>query len=168
MFGFIDQFLFGLGEFSPEEEYYAFFLIGYFAYHSICKFGPANFGMAHGFSRTHGKGSIEHEYPLFGPFGEVAMVGNGEANILVYFFVNINEGRGRLDAILYGKAKTVCLSFSMIGVLAQQDHFYLFKGGKVKGVENKSSWWVNGVPGRFLDAEVTNDLIKKKLSELIH
>lgn len=47
----------------------------------------------------------------------------------------------------------MCLAAAMIGVLAQDDHLNIFKGGMIKGIKYQLPWWIDAAGGGFLYQE---------------
>jgi len=167
MFCFVDEGLFFLREFAPEEEDGVFFLRRDLCDDGVGEFGPADLGVAHGFVGPNGEGGVEEEYALFGPVGEVAVVGDGHADVLVQFFEYIDEGRGRGDAFWDGEAEAVGLAGAVVGVLAEEDDLDLVEGGGVEGVKDEAAGGIDGFAGEAFRLEVVDDLEKIGFGEFL-
>ncbi len=59
------------------------------------------------------------------------------------FFVDVLERRRDSDPILDGKAESVSLPCSMVGVLSEDDYFHLIEGGGIEGIEDIFSFREN-------------------------
>jgi len=165
MFSFVHEGLLFLGEFAPEEEDGVFFLCRDLCDHRVGEFCPADLGMAHGFVRADGKGSVEEEDALFGPVGEIAVVGDGHADVGVQFFEYIDEGGWGWDAFLDREAEAVGLAGAVVGVLAEEDDLDFVEGGCVEGVEDESAGGVDGAAGCPFGFEVVDDLEEIRFGE---
>ncbi len=64
------------------------------------------------------------------------MLGNGNVQAFVEFFVDIAQGRRDTNASLHRKGESVSLSSTVVGILSKNDHFDLIKGSGVEGVED--------------------------------
>jgi len=158
MFGLVDEYLFFLREFAPEEVDEMLFLGRNLRDDGVGEFGPADLGVAHGFVGADGEGGVEEEDTLFGPVGEIALFGDGHPDVLVQFFINVDEGWGRRDALLDGEAEAVGLTGAVVGVLAEEDDLDLVEGGGVERVEDKAAGRIDRPSGHPFGLEMGDDL----------
>ena len=91
---------------------------------------------------------------MVGPPDKVAAGGHGAAEVVLDFLENIYERGGIGYAVLYGEAKSVRLAGFVVGVLAEDDHFYPVEGAMFEGVEDVGAGRVNGVLAVFLFYEI--------------
>jgi len=61
----------------------------------------------------------------------------------------------------------VGLAGSVIGVLAEDDDFYLIEGGGVEGVEDETAGGVDGLPAEFFCFKMGGDLEEIRLFEFL-
>ena len=165
MFGLVDEDLFFLGEFAPKEEDDVFFACRYLRDHGIGELGPADLGVAHGFVGADGERGVEQEDALLGPMGEVAVVGDGHTDVLVQFLKDVDEGGGRGDGFLDGKAKAVGLASAMVGVLSEQDDLDLIDGSGVEGVEDEAAGRIDRPVAHLFVFEQGSDLAEIGFTE---
>src|SRR5579859_2696328 len=165
--GLIDEDLLLLGEFPPEQENEAFFLRGGLADHGVCEFRPSDPGVAHWLICPYGEGSIEEQDALFGPMGQVAMPGDGHTYITLQFLENIDQRWRWGNAVLHGKAQSMRLSGTVIGILAQQYHLQFVERGCIKCVEDQASRRVDCLAGQFFRFQKSSDLEEIVLFEFL-
>ena len=158
VFCLVHEDLFFLGELTPEEEYHVFFGCRDFGDHGIGEFGPADLGVAHGFVGAYGQRGVEEKDALFRPVGEVAMAGDGHADVLVQLFEDVDKGGGRWNTFLDGETQAVGLAGAVVGVLSQQDDLDLVEGGCVEGVEDKATGGIDRFVAHLFVFEQGGDL----------
>ena len=73
---------------------------------------------------------------MFCPFRQIAVIGDLQPQIVVQFLINIDERRRDRHIFVHGKAQAVGLSVPVIGILAENNDFYVFKGRQIERVEN--------------------------------
>ena len=85
---------------------------------------------------AHRKYCVEQKNALLRPFRQISVVRNIASAVLMQLLINIYERRRYLDIWLYGKAKTVRLPVSVVRILSEDHHFYIFQRRKSKCIKN--------------------------------
>lgn len=117
----IDHGSFSLRIGTPEHVYDAFPMTGDGLNDGIGKLFPAMSGVRGGFVGAYRQYGIEQQHALFRPSIQVTAVRIRSSRIGLYFLENIDERRGERDAVIDRKAQSVGLSFSVIGILSDDD-----------------------------------------------
>ena len=124
----------------------------------IGKVRPADARMAHGLIGPHGEGCVEQHDTLFRPVRKIAVVRDGQTEIVPQLLEDIDQRRGRGNTFLNGKAEPMRLTGTMIGVLTQQYDLEIIKRGGFKSVEDQAAGWIDGPAGLFFRFEMRGDL----------
>lgn len=133
----VDRFGLVLGRFPPKQKHHILALSIDRLNDGICELLPAALRMRVRLAVLHCQGSIEHEYSLFCPLGEISM-GRSLLDEFVAdkVFVDVFKGRGRRHWFEDTEAESMSLVRLVIGVLANNDHFYVGDRGLSEGIED--------------------------------
>jgi len=118
VFACIDQWFFLLCMTSPEQEYQEITFIWKCLNNCIGKYLPSFVTMRHRLSSTDGERRIEEEDTLLCPTWEITIFWSCCTHIALNFLKNIPQRWRISDSFLDWKSETVCLSWSMIGILS--------------------------------------------------
>ena len=116
---------FHLGRSSPEKIYDRAVLIIQSLDNRIGKLFPADSSVGKRLVGADGQYCVQKKYALFCPFFQSAVVRNIAAQVAVEFFINVYQRRGNVYIFSYREAKAVGLSIVMIGILTQNNYFYI-------------------------------------------
>ena len=116
---------FHLGRSSPEKIYDRAVLIIQGLDNRIGKLFPADSSVGKCLMGANGQYCVQKKYALFCPFFQAAVVRNLAAQVAVEFFINVYQRRGNVYIFSYREAKAVGLSIVMIGILTQNNYFYI-------------------------------------------
>ena len=144
-----NQLCLALGVGAPQEKHHGGGLIVQLADDTVGEALPSLPLMAGGLSLPHGEHRIEQQHTLLCPGGEVAAVGNGLAHVLFQLFEDVFEAGRRLYPLLHRKAQTVSLLRSVVGVLTDDHHLHVQKGGVFEGVEDVVHIGIHRLGGIF-------------------
>jgi len=139
MFPGVDQRFFGPGEVAPQEKDQVLLPVRKCPDHGIGEPLPADPTVGPGLAMFYGQHSVQEEYPLTGPMGQIAMPGMAKGEIALKFLVDIDQGCRDPDAFRDGEAETHGLARLMIGILSEDDHLDLVKWGRIKGIEDQGT-----------------------------
>ena len=123
MHRFEDKMAFGIyqillrpGETTPQHKHNMVALVAQSLDNSIRKVCPTKFLMAVRLMRSYCKRGIEEQHSLFSPSSQVARTLYGCTQVLLYFLVNILQGRRQGSARLRRCAtnKVLVLNFNML------------------------------------------------------
>src|SRR3546814_19991442 len=78
--------------------------------------------MRRGLAHLYCQNAVQKQYTLTRPMLKKAVTRRRNTQVALQFLVDVDQGRRRPHAGLYGKAKPVGLADGMIGVLAQYTH----------------------------------------------
>ena len=101
-------------------------------------------------SGPHRENGVQQQDAMLCPVCEAAVGRGRDPQIIPDFLVDVLKGGGNGDALLDRKGQSMGLSRSMIGVLSQNDHPGILKGGIPQGVENIIHGGVDGAGKVFL------------------
>ena len=128
---------FGLRRSAPEEVHNRTILGIYCLNDRISELLPASSLMGIRLVRAHSEDGVEQKHSLICPFFQITVIRNVTAQIIMQFLINVLQGRRDLLLLRqHGERKTMCLIYIVIGVLSQQEHFYLAKRRKMKGIKD--------------------------------
>ena len=102
-----------------------------------------------------------------GPAFQVPVLRWRDAEIVVEFLENVDEGRRRLDSERHREAKSVRLARIVVRVLPDDDGLDFIDGAKVEGCKNFRSGWIHHMVLRMFLQELCLDLLKVRLFELV-
>src|SRR3546814_13443756 len=91
--------------------------------------------MRRGLVHLYCQNAIQKQYTLTRPMLKKAVTRRRNTQVALQFLVDVDQGRRRPHAGLYGKAKPVGLPDAMIGVLAQYHHPDLLQRCQVESAE---------------------------------
>ena len=115
---------------------------------------PALVAVTEGLVLTDGETGVEEEDALACPACEVAGGRDGGSGLGVYFLEDVLE-RGRKGySVSYAETESVCLSGSVIGVLAEDDDLDLIYGSLPEGVEDERAGRIADLGGVLLSDKV--------------
>ena len=138
---------------APQHKHKMLSVLIELIYHRIGKLLPAFPAMRGRLSITHGQTAVQKQNTSLRPIFKIAMRWRRNAKIGVQFFENILQRWRFRHAVAYGKAEAMCLTRAMIGILTQNNHFYLVKRGQREGVENLAARRVDFFAGGFFGAQ---------------
>ncbi len=159
--------LLALRELAPEQENYGVAFIGNSPDDRIGESMPADMGVGISPVRLHSQRRIEEQDALLCPMLEIAMIRQGQSEIVADLLKDIDQRRRRLYALRYGKGEAVRLSWPVIRILAKDDDPHFFQRRVLKGIEYQSPWRVDRLPCRLLGLQEADDLPKIRLLELV-
>ena len=137
------------GETAPEHEHEVFADLREPLDNGVGELLPTDAGVACGHVGAHSERCVQKQDSLLGPAFKVAVRRRVDAEIVMNFLENVDErGRG-IDSVGYGETETVCLAWVVVRVLAEDDHFHLVYGAKIKRCENLGAGRVDDVVLRF-------------------
>lgn len=136
MFVCIDERFLFLSMASPEQKYQkiSFFWEGF--YDSICEIFPSFSCVWHGLTSTDRECRIEKENALFCPASEVSVFRSLDTEISLNFLKYIHEWWWISDSFHDRKREPMSLSWTVIGVLPENNYFDVFKWSIIKGWKN--------------------------------
>ena len=103
----------------------------------------------------HGENSIEEQYPLLCPFGQLAMIGYGQPKFIMDLFEYIfKRGRWRYT-LSHRKTKPMGLALSVIRVLSNNHNLYITVRCKLQCIKNIIHIGVNPASLIFFCQECT-------------
>src|SRR3546814_15967175 len=91
--------------------------------------------MRRGLAHLYCQNAVQKQYTLTRPMLKKAVTRRRNTQVALQFLVDVDQGRRRPHAGLYGKAKPVGLADGMIGVLAQYNHPDLLQRCQVESAE---------------------------------
>ena len=92
------------------------------------------------FSELNSEYGIEEEYTLACPVAEIT-IRSLDTKIALELFVDISEARRQYLILTNTKSKSICNSWSVIGVLSENDNFDLIERGEFKCSVDLMFWW---------------------------
>ena len=104
------------------------------------------------------KGGVEQEYALCRPTTQTAALRNGNAEVVVNLFEDVLQRRGMCHTVGNRKAKSFGLSEIMIGVLSENDDFYLVERAEIKRIEDERTGWKAFAVAIFLPDKLSERL----------
>ena len=104
-----------------------------------------------GADRQHG---VEQQHPLLGPAVEVARRGDGRAGVVGDLLEDVLQRGREGNAVGDRETESVGLPGTVIGVLADDDHFQLFERAFVEGPENVAAAGKDAPRGVLLPHEL--------------
>lgn len=145
----IDEFFLTLCEWSPEDKDDKFSIFRYSLNDKICECSPTKMLVTRSFSELNREYSIEEEYTLARPVTEIT-TSPLDTKITLEFFVDISETRWQYLILTNTKSKSICNSWSMIGVLSENDNFDLIERGEFKCSVDLMFWWCKSSRWEFI------------------
>lgn len=136
----INEFFLALCERSPEDKYDKFSIFRYSLNDKIRECSPAKMLMARSFSELDCEYGIQEEHALARPVAEIA-TSPLDTKITLEFFVDISETWWQYLILTNTKSKSICNSWSVIGVLPEDDNFDLIKWGEFECSVDLMFWW---------------------------
>jgi len=100
----VDEHFFGYRCISPQNEDNRFFPLVQRSDDGIGQQLPAFSAMGIGFPAADSQDSIQQEYALLRPRCQVAVFRNRNAEVILQFLVDVDQGRRQFDPFLHGKA----------------------------------------------------------------
>ncbi len=162
-----NQGLFLDGETAPEHKHEIFADLREPLDNGVGELLPTDAGVACRHVGAHGERCVQKQDSLLGPTFKVAVRRRVDAEIVVNFLENVDErGRG-IDSVRHGEAETMCLAWVVVRVLAEDDHFHLVDGAKIKRCENLGAGRVDDVVIRFFLQEDFLYFFEVRLLELV-
>ena len=79
---------------------------------------------------------VQKKYALFCPFFQAAVVRNIAAQVTVELFINVYQRRRNVYIFSYREAKTVGLSIVVVGILTQNNYFYIVLRGVFESIKH--------------------------------
>lgn len=131
-----------------------FFLCGNGFDYGIGELFPALFLMGAGLIGLYGECGIQEQHSLSGPVVQIAGFWHIYFEIFGNFFVNILQRWGKGYVFIHGEAKTIGLPGTVIGVLAEDHHFYIFKRTEFESAENIFPFRIDFAGGIFFFDEL--------------
>lgn len=119
MVGICDEFFLGACRCAPQQEYNGSWVVVKLLYDGVCKACPADFAVAVCLPAAHSQCGVEHQNTLLCPCGQAAVLWLLNPHIGFQLFEYIAKAGRRGDAGLHGKAKSMCLLGTVIGVLPE-------------------------------------------------
>jgi len=138
----VDHIGFAAGITAPEHIHQVLTMLRQRLNSGIGKLLPPQLRMTVGLMGTNRERSIEQQHALLSPTGEIARCGDRRTKVGLYLFKDILQRGRKLDTVLNREAQSVCLSWLVIGVLADNHHFHLVERTKVKGIEYQFAWGI--------------------------
>ena len=161
MHGFEDQVAlrvgdgaFLLGVAAPEHVDDALFALGDGAHHGVGEGLPAAAGVRCGFVGADREHGVEQQHSLFGPAVEVARRRYGRAGVVGDLLEDVLQRGREGNSVRDRETKPVGLSGTVIGVLADDDHFQAVERAFVEGAEDVAAARENAPRGVFLPYEL--------------
>ena len=101
--------------------------------------------MAIGLALAYGQEGIQQQHALSGPAFQIAVSWRGEIDIGIIgqFLVNVSKRRRNLDAFANGKAKTMSLIWTVVGILPDNDDLNTVQWRPVETGKHIRGWRVN-------------------------
>jgi len=93
------------------------------------------------------------EHAAARPRDETAVVRRRDAEIILQFLVDVEQGRRRRNPDLHGERKPVRLPVAVIGILSKDDNLRIGKTRIVHRIENRIHIGINAPRSIFLDEE---------------
>ena len=115
----VDERLFRARVPAPEDKHDVLFFIAYQLDDAVGEPRPAAVLVRVGAVRAHGQRGVEEQNALLCPLGQVARFGDFAPDVVAQFLKDVDERRGRLNALLHRKAQSVRLPHVVVGVLPQ-------------------------------------------------
>lgn len=81
---------------------------------------------------------------MAGPTFQISRCGHGFVEVVFNLFEDVDERRRKGDSVVDGETETMCLTRTMIRVLADNHHLRLVEWTEVESIENQFGRWVNG------------------------
>lgn len=132
----VDQARFFASVCSPEHEDDAFLLCPDSSNDLIGEALPAAALVAPRLVGPHRQGGVEEQHSLARPGAQVARAPRRDPEIGLQLFEDVDE-RGRWwHARVHAEAQAVRLTWAVVGVLAEDHHLHVGKGGQVKRGED--------------------------------
>lgn len=148
--GVCDKRRFRLGVAAPEYKRSRLRALVQQADNGVGELFPALAAVRISLPAAHGEHGVQHKHALLCPVGKLAMVRGSYAEVALKLFKNIlQRGRWR-NAAFHGKAKPVCLTFAVVGVLPDDDRLDVFIRRIFQRIENIIHRGVNGVMRIFI------------------
>lgn len=113
-----------LGVVAPEDEHGWIGPLGHCADHRVGDLLPALGLVGVRLAAADRQHRVEQEDALLGPRHQIAVVRDGQAELVVHLLVDVAQGRRRLHARLDREAQTVPLALAVVGVLAEDEHLH--------------------------------------------
>ena len=98
---------------------------------------PSQCGMAVGLMGTYGECGVEQQHALPGPALQIARLGYGGTEVLLYLLEDVLQGWREGYAVLDGEGESVSLARLMVRVLPYDDDLDLLERTQVEGIEDK-------------------------------
>src|SRR3546814_5565345 len=109
--------------------------------------------MRRGLAHLYCQNAVQKQYTLTRPMLKKAVTRRRNTQVALQFLVDVDQGRRRPHAGLYGKAKPVGLADGMIGVLAQYHHPDLLQRCQVESAEIFAALGENSLSLRLLSSQ---------------
>ena len=135
---------------APKDEDKPLALGGQGADGGIGELFPPLTLMAASLMGTHGERGVEKEHSLLGPTGEIARLGDGDAQVALYLLEDVDQRGGKCHSIVDGEAEAMGLAGAMIGVLPDDDDLHTVERTKVERIEDEPSGGKDGALSIFL------------------
>lgn len=96
--------------------------------------------MARSFSELDREHSIQKEYSLARPITQIT-IDSLDLQVALELFVDISEAWWQYLIFTNTKSESICNSWSVIGVLSEDDNFDLIKRGEFECSVDLMFWW---------------------------
>ena len=126
---------------------------------------PAVARMAEGLVGPHAQACVQQEHALPCPAGQVPALRNGRTRLGLYLLEYVAQRGWKLHPLVHREAEAVRLSWTVIGVLSQDDYTHLLKRCLVEGIEDERPGRIAHPCGIFLPHKL-HELGKVGLPEL--
>ena len=161
-----DEDLFFDGETAPEQKDEVLADLRKSLDNRVCELLPTNAGVAGGHVGAHRERCVQKQNSLMRPAFQVSVGRWRDAEIVVEFLENVDEGRWRLDSERHREAKPVGLTRIMIRVLADDDCLDFIDGAIVESGENLRSGRVHHMVFRMFLQELCFNLLVGRIAEM--
>ena len=104
---------------SPQQEDHRLFAFVKQFYDSVGEYLPAHVPVTVGKPCPYSEHRVQKKDPVFCPGSQLTVLRDICSEIVMQLFEYVHQRRRRLYAFLHGKAETVCLSRTVIGVLSE-------------------------------------------------
>ena len=161
------QGLFLDGETAPQQKHQVFPYLREPLDNGVGKGLPADSCVACGHVGPHRQGGVQEQDPLLGPAFQVPVGRGRNAQVVVEFLEDVDEGRRRVDSVGHREAEPVGLSRIVIRVLPDDDRLYLAHRAKVQGRKDFRSRRIHHMVFRLLLQESFLYFLEIGLLELV-
>ena len=162
----IDQRSLAPGVVPPEHEYHSVAVVGDVFYDGVGEFFPSYPFVRCGLSGAHREDRVQQQHALPGPGLEVVGPAHPDAQVALYFLIDVHERGGSGHAVGHREAQAHRLAWIMIRVLTQDNHFDILHRSELEGPENAVSRGIDGLSLLLFGMEIRDKPRKVRLVEL--